>query len=238
MKGSHLFSFSFDSGLLLKDYKAVQSATQLHHSQQNYTGEWSGIPLRRPKSAFMALDAGNAEQDQFVNTEQAIKTAYVEEVLSFFECEKTSVRFLKLTPGSVIKPHSDERLSFFVGYVRLHIPVLTNDKVEFVADGEGLKMQPGECWFADFSRTHSVANRGDQDRVHLIIDLIVNDWLTELFIKEGIVAQDEQPPDPMDAESEEFKLATVKALLEQNTEATRQLANDMIERYQLDHPLH
>jgi hypothetical protein len=38
-------------------------------------------------------------------------------------------------------------------------------------------MAPGECWYLRLSDPHRVANRGETDRVHLLIDCRVNDWL-------------------------------------------------------------
>ena len=233
MKANHLFSFGFDPQQLKRDYEQVMTTQVKHHNVAFYEGEWKGLAIRKPTNVFVELDSGSEENKEFEDTPASEKTPYIQQLLTFFECEKTSVRLMNLTPGSVIKPHSDERLGYFDGYVRLHVPIITNDNVEFIADGDSLKMLPGQCWFADFSKTHSVANRGTEDRIHLIIDLEVNEWLTELFVKEGIIEEGEEAPDPMDAMSEDFKLATVRALLEQGTEASKKLAQDMVDRYQL-----
>lgn len=234
MKSSHLFSFGFDNERLIQDYNRVRDATQLHHNQRFYKGEWSGVAFRRPKGVLFDLDAGNADLNSFEDTAQASDMPHTREVLDFFQCEKTSVRFLKLATDSVIEPHTDERLSFFDGFVRLHIPLITNPDVEFIVDGEKLTMLPGQCWFADFSKTHSVANRGKEDRIHLIVDLKVNDWLHQLFVDEGIVGANEEAPDPMDARDSDFKKATIEALLMQNTETSLKLARDMMQRYKID----
>ena len=42
-------------------------------------------------------------------------------------------------------------------------------------------MKEGECWYCNFDIQHEVYNRGKETRVHLIIDCIVNDWLTNVF---------------------------------------------------------
>jgi hypothetical protein len=44
-------------------------------------------------------------------------------------------------------------------------------------------MAAGEIWYLDFNQPHSVVNRGKSERVHLVIDVCVNDWLTERFIE-------------------------------------------------------
>jgi hypothetical protein len=102
-------------------------------------------------------------------------------VLGAFECPLQAVRLMRLAPGSVIKEHSDLELSFEEGTVRLHIPVSTNDGVDFRLNGLRCTMPAGSCWYLRLSDRHSVANRGKSDRVHMVIDALVNDWLTPLF---------------------------------------------------------
>jgi hypothetical protein len=41
-------------------------------------------------------------------------------------------------------------------------------------------MAPGECWYLRLSDPHRVANRGETDRIHLVIDCRANDWLRTL----------------------------------------------------------
>lgn len=54
--------------------------------------------------------------------------------------------------------------------VRLHIPVVTNDGVDFRLNGVRCPMSAGSTWYLRLSDPHSVANRGSSDRVHLVID--------------------------------------------------------------------
>lgn len=89
------------------------------------------------------------------------------------------VRFLLLGPGGIIKEHSDTFLSGRI--VRLHIPVITNPDVEFNLAGERQVWQEGELWYGDFSLPHSVYNKSDTTRVHLVIDVAVDENLLKLF---------------------------------------------------------
>ena len=63
----------------------------------------------------------------------------------------------------------------------MHIPVVTNADVDFFLAGRQLEMKEGECWYLDLSLPHSVRNRGTTDRVHLVIDCEVNEWLRKLI---------------------------------------------------------
>jgi len=64
--------------------------------------------------------------------------------------------------------------------LRMHIPVCTNADVDFFLDGHPIEMNEGECWYLDLSLPHWVKNRGATDRIHLVIDCELNDWLGDL----------------------------------------------------------
>lgn len=87
---------------------------------------------------------------------------------------------MRLAPGSVIKEHTDVGLGFEEGVARVHVPILTNPDVEFYLNGSRVVLTAGSCWYLRLSDPHRVANRGATDRVHLVVDLKVNGWLTEL----------------------------------------------------------
>ena len=38
-------------------------------------------------------------------------------------------------------------------------------------------MQPGECWYLDVNKFHTVYNGSARPRIHLVIDAVANDWL-------------------------------------------------------------
>jgi hypothetical protein len=57
------------------------------------------------------------------------------------------------------------------------VPVSTEAGVEFYLDGELMPMEPGECWYLNLDLPHRVQNLGTQDRVHLVVDCVVDDWL-------------------------------------------------------------
>lgn len=65
--------------------------------------------------------------------------------------------------------------------MRLHVPVITSAEVIFFLDAHRIEMKAGECWYLDLSLPHWVENRSSTDRVHLVIDCEVNDWLREIL---------------------------------------------------------
>ncbi|MBK7307467.1 MAG: aspartyl/asparaginyl beta-hydroxylase domain-containing protein [Chitinophagaceae bacterium] len=42
-------------------------------------------------------------------------------------------------------------------------------------------MQEGECWYMNFNLLHAINNNSSVNRVHLVIDALVNDWVKEIF---------------------------------------------------------
>ena len=107
----------------------------------------------------------------------------LEALIDSFKCDKERVRLSKLEPGHNILWHDDPDLDNN-RLARLHIPVITNDKVEFQLSHEDMRWKTGELWYADFSFPHRVYNGGSEARIHLMIDLVVNDWVRSLFPSE------------------------------------------------------
>ena len=82
--------------------------------------------------------------------------------------------FYYLEPGAVLHPHRDLTGASMNDRIRFHIPIVTNDNVEFVVNGEKIRMATGDLWCLDTSYTHSVRNDGDRTRVHLIAECAIS----------------------------------------------------------------
>lgn len=77
--------------------------------------------------------------------------------------------FARLSPQGIINRHSDIG-PMFANAHRIHLPIVTSDKVVFEVGGETLTMKPGEMWEINNLREHFVENGGAENRVHLIMD--------------------------------------------------------------------
>ncbi len=175
--------FAFDPDRLCADLDAVDRDWIDHLVKQNYEGNWSVLPLRHTAGAThpVMMIYSDPSGTEFVDGPLLAHTPYFREVLAAFRCPLTVVRLMRLTPGSVIKPHYDHDLAAEHGAARLHIPITTNPDVEFLLNGTPVTMAPGEAWYLRLMDTHSVVNRGTSDRVHLVIDAVVDDWLSEML---------------------------------------------------------
>jgi len=139
--------------------------------------------------------------------------------LQGFECPLLSVRLLKLKTNSIIKEHRDHELSFEKGEARLHVPIFTNPQVEFYLNNVLVKMQEGECWYINANLPHRVSNLGDTDRIHLVVDCQVNDWLKLQFHQAKRFYSIRTDNDET--------IRIIKELRLQNTEVSNKLANQM-----------
>ena len=181
---------SFDPVLLRRDLDAL-SATPwtAHFVQQNYEGDWSVIPLRcaAGETHPIRMIYSDPTATDFVDTPFLAGCGYFQEVIAAFACEVRSVRLMRLTPGSLIKEHTDVDLGVEDGTARIHIPVTTNPDVEFLLNRRRVEMKEGQAWYLRLNDPHAVANRGTADRVHLVLDLVANDWLMGFFERALVV---------------------------------------------------
>jgi hypothetical protein len=154
-----------------------------HFVKQNYDGDWGAIPLRAQAGAThpVMMIYSNPVGEKFEDTPFLARTPYIREVLQNFACPLRCVRLMRLMPGSNIKEHHDHNLAAEFGVARLHIPITTNPEVEFRLNDTRVLMQAGSVWYLRLSDPHSVANRGADDRVHLVIDAVVDDWLRAML---------------------------------------------------------
>src|ERR1700681_1549515 len=176
--------FSFDPERLAGDLRGLSSVGWIEHFvRQNYDGDWSVIPLRGKvgaKHPVMMIYSDPTCQD-FADTPMLAACPYFREVLATFEAPLQAVRLMRLTPGSIIKEHTDLELSVEEGTVRIHVPVVTNDAVEFYLNRSRVVLAAGSAWYLRLSDPHSVHNGGASDRVHMVIDATVNDWIRDML---------------------------------------------------------
>lgn len=77
----------------------------------------------------------------------------------------------KLVAGGKITPHVDRHPSFHHGH-RIHVPVSTNPRVRFMIDGQPYQLKVGQAYEINNQLTHSVMNKGSEDRITFIFDYV------------------------------------------------------------------
>ena len=170
---------TFDAAALQADLDALSAAGWIPHFNSEYhNGGWSGLVLRGSEEGSGTLLATG---DTFADTPLLALCPGVQAVLAALESPLRSVRLLRLGAGGVIREHRDYGLGYAEGEVRLHVPVITNPDVAFHLRNRRVDMAVGETWYLDLGQPHRVVNRGATDRIHLVIDLAVDDWLRDLI---------------------------------------------------------
>ena len=187
----------FDAAAMRRDLARLAASDWVDHFvPDNYRGTWTVLPLRAPAGATHPIKMIYSDPgcDTFADTPLLAKSPAFQQALSRFACPLQAVRVMKLTPGSEIKTHRDPDLDLEHGRARLHVAVATNPDVEFLLNDTRVTLAEGECWYLKLSDPHSVANRGATDRVHLVIDALVDPWL-EAELARGDRGQAARPAD-------------------------------------------
>lgn len=207
------FPIVFDTERLKTDVQKVLKQNWIdHYNTNDYSGKWTSIALMSQSGKSDAIYAFSNSDKPLINTEALDSCDYFKTILDGFLFEKTAVRLLQLAVGAEIKPHKDNCLGYEDGSFRLHIPIITNSEVEFILDGNRIIMNEGECWYIDANFIHSVANRGTNDRIHLVIDGIRNDWTDQLFFAEANPNQFIEPKPIMTEEQKQLVIAELKRM--------------------------
>jgi hypothetical protein len=177
MKAAVRLPLSVDPAKLRTDLDRIAAEEWLAHFNTSYfDGDWNGVALRAVPGNARTLHADPAAQE-FADTAVMRRCPHLSAAVAMLQCPLKSVRLLKLTASSSIREHRDDDLGWEAGEIRLHVPIVTSPEVEFFLNGQRVVMHEGEYWYLDLSRPHRVENRGKIDRVHLVIDCLLNGWL-------------------------------------------------------------
>jgi hypothetical protein len=181
------------------------SLYQNHYSNYNKGKSWSAFSLRGYKSdpTFMTkpieMDDKWKEKhkdEQFEMQDTTLMSDFPEvykllQHVFGFGIEYHRIRLMKLKGGEGELTRHTDQVDPDQGLepgklARFHFPIITNDDVKFtVWDLENkpntVNMKVGECWVLDVRKPHAAINGGKDDRVHLVVDLVVTPEITKLL---------------------------------------------------------
>lgn len=174
-----------------------------HYSKYNKSKSWGALSVRGYSSDVHMIEKPSCMSENWQNensdsdfklqdTELRQKFPEIEDILKYFpECEFDRIRFMKLQPGggelSRHVDHVEKDSGMKDGQImRFHIPIITNPKVIFTmwnSNGQKIEqnMKRGETWLFDFRKPHMAVNGGDDIRIHLVIDVIMNERMRDLI---------------------------------------------------------
>lgn len=73
-------------------------------------------------------------------------------------------------PDEGIEPHSDNPSSDW--RVRVHVPLVTNDKAIFFVEGAAFHMTAGRAYLVNVRQRHEIKNDGPTPRIHFMFDVV------------------------------------------------------------------
>jgi hypothetical protein len=88
----------------------------------------------------------------------------------FYNFNEYAAFISRLSPGGVIDLHQDGG-EFLEQIHRLHIPLKTNPDCLYIVEDVALNMQVGNAYEIDNMRVHGVENKGNDYRIHLVVNL-------------------------------------------------------------------
>lgn len=163
----------FDAERLAADIQALPASAWLPHPQ-GFAGN-EAVPLVSPGGQMT-----DAFDGPMAPTDHLLASPYLQEVMKTLGAVWGRSRLMALAPGADVPAHVDIHYYWRTHY-RVHIPVITNPGVEFMCDDVVVHMKAGECWIPDTFRRHTVQNKGDARRIHLVMDTVGGERFWELM---------------------------------------------------------
>ena len=159
--------------------------------------DWTAISLRgygptpsdilKPNVLKSKVNESVVLQDTSLLEEDGFQV--INDILAKIPSTFERVRFMKIKANSSIGKHSDKIDKEFGlddgNIVRIHVPIRTNDQVNFSLwdDREEIQnyLEEGHYYYVDVRAPHAVQNNSDVDRIHLVIDTYVNSDILKLL---------------------------------------------------------
>ena len=176
--------FTFDAEKMLVEFEALKL------QQFEY---YNVIPLRAPAHTVdtslpfppPADDYADGSWCDWMDTDYLEDSPYLQSVIDTFKANTkvTLVRLLRLAPNSVVQQHTDPTLGLEVhkSVIRLTVPILSKEGIQFFLNDTEVPMQPGECWYLRLTDPHMIENHGAPERINLTLDMIPNEWVRSLI---------------------------------------------------------
>jgi hypothetical protein len=82
---------------------------------------------------------------------------------------------INMSANSRIRTHKDRTDLLYVSR-RFHIPIITNKKCTFTVERETFYLEEANLYELNNRKYHSVENDSNQNRVHLIVDVLPNEY--------------------------------------------------------------
>lgn len=82
---------------------------------------------------------------------------------------------INMSPHSRVRTHKDTSDLLYLSR-RFHIPIITNENCTFTVEEQKFHLKEANLYELNNRRYHSVENFSDQNRIHLIIDVLPDEY--------------------------------------------------------------
>lgn len=156
------------------------------------TGRQSAVQVQREALAIplrgmvKSAQGGRARRDVHESrwTSGSQRLPLFQEFLKQVAAEEDGVlgraKIVCLPAGRHVYPHSDRGEYYRVRH-RYHFVLKSTGGSWLKAGDEEVRMQAGELWWFDNKAVHEAKNDGEEDRIHLIFDLLPRHLETEIM---------------------------------------------------------
>lgn len=147
---------------------------------------WRPHPQGFEGNAAVSLIANNGESDNDLTygamqpTQWLNNMPYIRRVLASFKAPLGRTRLMRIKGQGQVPKHTDLDY-YWIQRVRIHIPIITNEAVQFECGEDSVHMAAGEAWVFDTTQLHRVINPQGGDRIHLVIDTVGSQYFNELM---------------------------------------------------------
>ncbi|WP_420346413.1 aspartyl/asparaginyl beta-hydroxylase domain-containing protein [Pelagibius sp.] len=177
MKHFRCLISDIDPAPLLAEIAAVEGAWDVSTGRQDkiqVQREALAIPLRGlRKSAIGERKRRDVHESRWTTGSKRYPLArrFLKDIARQEDSLLSRAKIVCLPAGRRVYPHID-RGDYYKVRNRYHL-VLRSAKGSWLKAGdEEVRMQEGELWWFDNKQVHEAFNDGDQDRIHMIFDLL------------------------------------------------------------------
>lgn len=177
MKHFQRIRSAVDPGPFLAEIAAVEGAWDQATGRQQkirVQREALAIPLRGlRKSAIRGRDRKDVHESRWTTGSRRYPLArrFLEQVAAAQDGLLGRAKIVCLPAGRRVYPHVD-RGEYYRLRNRFHLVLRSAQGSWLRAGDEEIRMGEGELWWFDNKQLHEAFNDGDQDRIHMIFDLL------------------------------------------------------------------
>jgi len=162
---------------LLREIASVNDAWAQATGRQDKIAvqrEALAIPLRGlRKSQIYGRKRRDVHESRWTTSSVAfpLARAFITEIATRLDADLSRAKIVCLPGGNTVYPHID-RGEYYRLRGRYHMVLKSSAGSWMKAGDEDVRMREGELWWFDNDQVHEAHNDGDQDRIHLIFDLL------------------------------------------------------------------